>query len=143
MTSTLSKTVYTSAGAPSNPGKRINVGLLVGQQYDYQTDFPLKDRHGAPLSFTRQVNHIETGYNLEITGIRPIKYFPDWPNYFTPSNDFVYFRFSDVLLMKAEALLRGGAPTNAGSYGSSPESLVNAVRTHPSRGATPHGNRNH
>jgi hypothetical protein len=48
----------------------------------------------------------------------------------------VYFRLPDVLLMKAEAILRGGAPTIAGIYGNTALSLVNAVRTHSSRGAT-------
>jgi hypothetical protein len=39
--------------------------------------------------------------------------------------------------MKAEAILRGGTPTNAGSYGNSALSITNAIRTHPSRNATP------
>jgi len=37
--------------------------------------------------------------------------------------------------MKAEAILRGGTPTSAG-YGSNAKEIVNAIRTHPSRGAT-------
>ena len=40
--------------------------------------------------------------------------------------------------MKAEAILRGGTgATNAGGYGTSALDLVNAIRTHVSRGATP------
>lgn len=38
--------------------------------------------------------------------------------------------------MKAEAILRGGTATNAGSYGNSALTLVNAIRTHASRGAS-------
>ena len=38
--------------------------------------------------------------------------------------------------MKAEAILRGGTPTSAGIYGSTALSIVNAIRTDPSRGAT-------
>jgi len=128
--------VYNTAGSPPNPGNRINIGFLAGQQYDLTTDAPLTDRFGAPLIFTPEVKNIETGVNLEVTGIRPLKYAPDYPNLFSPDNDFVYFRFSDVLLMKAEAILRGGTPTNAGPYGSTALSMVNAIRTHPSRGAT-------
>jgi SusD family. len=40
------------------------------------------------------------------------------------SNDLPVFRYADVLLMKAEAILRGAAPTN----GDTPVSLVNRVR---------------
>ncbi|MEO7394860.1 MAG: RagB/SusD family nutrient uptake outer membrane protein [Chitinophagaceae bacterium] len=128
--------VYSSPGSPPNPANGINVGFLIGQQYDYFTGAALTDRPGAPLIFTPEVKNLETGSNLEVTGIRPIKYFPDWPNYFSPDNDFVFFRLPDVLLMKAEAILRGGTATNAGSYGNSATLIVNAIRTDPSRGAS-------
>ena len=127
---------YTYPGSPPNPGNHINVGFLAGQQYDLTTDAPLTDRTGAPLIFTPEVKNIETGANLEVTGIRPLKYAPDFSNLFSPGNDFVYFRFPDVLLMKAEAILRGGTPTNAGPYGNTALAIVNAIRTDPSRGAT-------
>ena len=128
--------VYSAANSPPNPSNEINVGFLVGQQYDYFTGASLDDGSGAPLIFTPEVHNIETGSNYRSAGIRPIKYFPDWPNYFSPDNDFVFFRLSDVLLMKAEAILRGGTGTNAGSYGDNAKSIVNAVRTHTSRGAS-------
>ena len=38
--------------------------------------------------------------------------------------------------MKAEAIFRGGSPTNAGSYGNSALAIINTIRTHPSRGAS-------
>ena len=38
--------------------------------------------------------------------------------------------------MKAEAILRGGTATNAGSYGNTATLIVNAIRTDPSRGAS-------
>ncbi|MGF2413349.1 RagB/SusD family nutrient uptake outer membrane protein [Ferruginibacter sp.] len=105
---------YTSPSAPANPGNRVNVGFLAGQQYNMTTDAPLKDRTGAPLAFTPDVKIVEKGTNLEVTGIRPYKYpidfqFDDNGNV---NNDYVYFRLGDVLLMKAEALLRSG---NAGA----------------------------
>src|SRR6185369_9047860 len=54
----------------------------------------------------------------------------------TIDNDYVYFRLADILLMKAEAILRGGTGTVAGPYGSTALALVNYIRTLPSRGAT-------
>lgn len=128
--------VYSSAGSPPNPANAVNAGLLIGQQYDYFSGAPLTDRSGAPLIFTREVKNIETGTNLEVTGIRPIKYFPDWSSLFSPDNDYVFFRLPDVLLMKAEAILRGGTGTNAGPYGNTAKSIVNAIRTDASRGAS-------
>ncbi|PUZ27034.1 Starch-binding associating with outer membrane [Chitinophaga costaii] len=114
----------TGTGGPANPGKRVNVGFLVGQQYNLTTDEPLQDRTGAPLIFTPEVSSIETGNNLEVTGIRVLKYSPDYANDGSGKvdNDFVYYRYPDVLLMKAEALLR-----QSNAAGALP--LVNQVRT--------------
>lgn len=114
----------------TNPGQRINVGFLVGQQYDLEKDTALKDRTGAPLSFTREVKSIETGTNLEVTGIRaykyPIDYINDGSN--NVENDFVYYRYSDVLLMKAEALTRSNGDASTAL------NLVNQIRA--KRGAS-------
>jgi hypothetical protein len=132
--------VYEYPGSPPNPGRRVNVGFLIGPQYNLFTDDPLTEGN-LPLIFTPEVKNIEPGPNLTMPGIRPIKYPPDYINFSIfqgspATNDFVYFRFPDVLLMKAEAILRQGTPTNAGAYGSTALSLVNAIRTHPSRSAT-------
>lgn len=129
---------YPTAGAPPNPGNRVNVGFLVGQQYDWTNDTLLRDRTGALMIFTPEVKIIETGNNLEITGIRAYKYPIDYPNDGSGNtdNDYVFFRLADVLLMKAEAILRGGTGTAAGTYGSTPVALVNSIRTHASRGAS-------
>ncbi|MGI4874910.1 MAG: RagB/SusD family nutrient uptake outer membrane protein [Janthinobacterium lividum] len=129
---------YKYKNGPANPGNRVNVGFLIGQQYDLTTDVPLTDRSGAPLAFTSSVKIIETGANLEVTGIRPMKYPPDVTNNSGGAidNDMVHFRLPDILLMKAEAILRGGTGTTAGTYGSTPLALVNAIRTDASRGAT-------
>jgi starch-binding outer membrane protein, SusD/RagB family len=127
---------YNTPEGPPNPGNRINMGFLFGQQYDLFTDEPLSDRTGKPLIFTREVAALETGYNLEVTGIRPQKYAFDYSNQVSFKNDWVYLRLSDVLLMKAEAILRGGNATSAGPYGSSPLELVNAIRVDPSRAAS-------
>lgn len=86
----------------------INVGFLVGQQTDEKGTL-LKDRRGNNLIFTPEVSIIERDPNhLEVGGIRVIKYPIDYANLATgiSENDWVYFRYADVLLMKAEALLR-------------------------------------
>jgi starch-binding outer membrane protein, SusD/RagB family len=113
-------------------------GFLIGQQFDGAGN-PLKDRTGAPLVFTPAVKAIEVGNNLEVTGIRVVKYPIDYTSGDNSNNDYVYFRIADVLLMKAEAILRGGTATaNPGTFGGASTALaiVNYVRTHPSRGAT-------
>ncbi|UOQ68668.1 RagB/SusD family nutrient uptake outer membrane protein [Hymenobacter volaticus] len=131
---------YETAGGPPNPGKRINVGFLVGQQYNLTTDAPLTTRGGAPLVFTKDINLFEKGADLEAKGIRPIKYPVDYASELNSGNscdnDHVTFRLADVLLMKAEAILRGGTATSAGTYGTTPLAIVNSLRTHPSRGAS-------
>lgn len=91
----------------------MRVGFLEGQQYDVNGK-PLKDRKGNLLAFTRDVQLKESGNNLEVTGIRVIKYAPDFytsansKDNNEASNDYVFFRYADVLLMKAEALMRTG-----------------------------------
>ena len=132
-------TTYQYQNGPTNPGRRVNVGFLVGQQYNLTTDAPLTDRTGAPLAFTREVKIIETdASSLERTGIRPMKYAPDFTNNGagTIDNDMVHMRLPDILLMKAEAILRGGTATTAGAYGNSALALVNSIRTNPSRNAS-------
>jgi hypothetical protein len=78
------------------------------------------------LAFTKEVSLRETGDNLEITGIRVIKYPFDYASAGDQKdNDWVIFRFADVLLMKAEAQMRSGGDGLA---------VVNQVRA--KRGAT-------
>ncbi len=108
----------------------VRVGFLIGQQFD-QNGVALKDRRGNNLIFTPEVSIIERDQNhLEVAGIRVIKYPVDYANLANgqAENDWVYFRYSDVLLMKAEAQLRTNATGPA-------LTLVNSVRT--VRGATP------
>ena len=123
---------YNYPAALPNPGHRTNVGFLIGQQYNLTTDAALNARNPstAPLSFTRAVKINEPDPNtLEFTGIRVIKYPFDYANSGgQKDNDFVMFRFADVLLMKAEAILRGGTGTVAGTYGSTAAALVNSIR---------------
>ncbi|HEX8313867.1 MAG TPA: RagB/SusD family nutrient uptake outer membrane protein, partial [Flavisolibacter sp.] len=115
-----------------NPGNRIIVGFLVGQQYNLTNDAPLRSGDGGPtahpLIYTPDVKLVVTGSNLEVTSIRIFKYPVDWANTGsgTWNNDYIYFRLADVMLIKAEALLRTNA---AGAL-----TIVNAIRAN--RGAT-------
>ena len=63
-------------------------------------------------------------------GYRSIKFFPDINDYNIYSrnqdNDFPIFRYADVILMKCEAIVRGGTPTN----GDTPMSLFNQIRAY-------------
>jgi len=86
----------------------IKVGMLIGQQLG-PGGVQLKDRKGNPLIFQREVNLLETDpIAIELNGIRVVKYVPDYGPQFPTSNDWVFYRYTDVLLMRAEALLRTG-----------------------------------
>lgn len=104
----------------------LRAGFLVGQQLGTGGK-PLQDRGGAPLIFAPALNLL---YSDEKVGIRVIKYLPNRANFDNPGNDYVLFRYADVLLMKAEAILRGGTATG----GATALSIVNQIRT--LRGAT-------
>ncbi len=94
--------------AGSTPISGLRPGFLVGQQFNEKGE-AIKDRKGAPLAYTPEIaaNMIETGANLEVTGIRVVKYPPDYSNYGGPAgNDYMIFRYPDVVLMVAEAKLR-------------------------------------
>lgn len=91
--------------------RRQNVGFFVGQQYSWVTNQPLMARNPAsqPLVFTREVTIRTSGTTLETAGIRVLKYPFDYASLGQKNNDWVVLRYSDVLLMKAEALLRSGS----------------------------------
>ncbi|MES2775504.1 MAG: RagB/SusD family nutrient uptake outer membrane protein [Bacteroidota bacterium] len=103
-------------------------GLLVNQQFN-ENGVAIKDRQGAPLAFQPAIasNMIETGANKEVTGIRVMKYPPDYTQYGNPAgNDLMIFRYADVVLMVAEARGRNGDMPGA-------LTMVNALRA--ARGA--------
>lgn len=101
------------AGATNKSGLRP--GFLVGQQYN-ELGVAIKDRKGNPLAYnpTIAANMIETGSNLEVTGIRVVKYVPDYAYYGGPAgNDLMIFRYADLVLMVAEAKQRTGDAAGA------------------------------
>ena len=72
---------------------------------------------------------LNTGKNVTgwSQGYKSVKYFviqDDYKNGRNQSNDLPIFRYADVLLMKAEAILRGAAATG----GDTPASLVKQIR---------------
>ena len=86
----------------------IGRGFLIGQQYD-SDGTPLKNRQGAPLSFTKEIPAIVG--NGEETGMRLLKYHPfDPTDAENQNNSFrkhqILFRYADAHLMKAEAMMR-------------------------------------
>ncbi|MBC7745090.1 MAG: RagB/SusD family nutrient uptake outer membrane protein [Flavobacterium sp.] len=119
----------------SFPGLTDKIGLrsgfLVGQQFG-PNNIPLKDRSGNPLIFSENANLL---FSTENQGIRVVKYIPK-PNATNTDiieqagNDYVFLRWGDVVLMKAEAILRGGTDP----LGQTPLSIVNDLRS--IRGAT-------
>ena len=65
----------------------------------------------------------EIAWNI---GYRNIKFYPDATSTSrNQNNDVPFLRYSDILLMKAEAILRGGTAT----LGDTPLSLVNTIRS--------------
>jgi len=104
----------------------VKIGFNVGQQYN-ENGVALKDRRGNALAFTPEVSIIEKDVNhLEVAGIRVYKYAIDYSQIGNPNNDWVYFRYADVLMMKAEALMRTSNTSGA-------LTIVNTIRA--SRGA--------
>ncbi|WP_162996408.1 RagB/SusD family nutrient uptake outer membrane protein [Mucilaginibacter celer] len=103
----------------------LRAGFAVGQQYG-PGHVALKQRGGQPLVFTENVN---LNFSTEAQGIRVFKYFPH-PNAdgTVPDNgednDYVILRYADVLLEKAEAILRGGTDPS----GQTALLIVNQVR---------------
>jgi len=117
-----------------------NAGFLIGQAYAPKgtkkgnnkagPGIPLaalEDRSGSPLKFTRDFSLYASS---EEKGIRFIK-FPlslencnSSNNGWNAENDFPVFRYADMRLMKAEAILRGG------SSDEQPLAIVNELRRH-------------
>lgn len=105
----------------------FNAGFLAGQQYKYVGGVrtKVKDRSGSDLVFTPDVSLF---FSTESKGIRTMKYPMEYTasnNNFEGKNDYVFFRYADALLMKAEAILRGGTATG----GETALSIVNSLRT--------------
>lgn len=94
------------------------------------------DEDGNPIVLTQTVTldnptDVQLGVGDDIEGYnqgwRSVKFFvidDDFKNGRNQSNDLPIFRYADILLTKAEAILRGGNATN----GDTPMSLFNQIR---------------
>ncbi|MDQ4139988.1 MAG: RagB/SusD family nutrient uptake outer membrane protein [Bacteroidota bacterium] len=108
----------------------------VGLDKDYKGPNPT-DKIAWPLEiFPELVLENEASMDIgndilsQAYGVRSIKFAPD-PNSSTDrhqNNDFPVFRLSDIILMKAEAILRGVAATTVNGEVQTPEVLVNKIR---------------
>lgn len=88
--------------------------------YDLYIDSIITLRQDVPAM---DVGNDEIAWNM---GIRNIKFYPDANSASrNQNNDAPVYRYSDIILMKAEAILRGGTPT----LGHTALSLVNMVRS--------------
>lgn len=83
----------------------IGYGFLIGQQYDASGN-KLKDRAGNDLVFTKELKGLIG--NGEADGMRLLKYHPAVDNSTWTGHEII-FRFADAHLMRAEAMMRGGA----------------------------------
>lgn len=99
---------------PSDDALNIPQGILVGQQYKKNGE--LIDG----VNYAKETQLLGADPNA---GYKLLKNTPDF------STKLVYFRYADVLLMKAEAILRGGTSSDTAL------DIINEIRT--SRNATP------
>lgn len=112
-------------------------------QYDAATGEKTSVRNnykGEDVTFTRSITlktgaesaELNTGADMKgwCQGYRSIKFFPNISEYNTygrnQSNDIPVFRYADILLMKAEAIVRGGSATK----GDTPMGLFNQIRSY-------------
>ncbi len=119
--------------------------VICGQAYVYDPSTYLPtttlalDKNGDPLSLTKYISlgsaqnweQIDVGNDLTgfSQGARTVKFFiieTDYSDSRNQSNDTPIFRYADILLMKAEAIVRGGTATN----GDTALSLFNQIRSY-------------
>ena len=131
-------------------GENIGLPSFDVYQYDNATGDPTNIRNtygGENVTFTKAITlkedltanppvvpnaDLNCGADLKgwTQGYRSIKFFPDINDYNNFSrnqdNDFPIFRYADIILMKCEAIVRGGTATN----GDTPMSLFNQIRAY-------------
>lgn len=131
-------------------GENIDLPSFDVYQYDNATGEPTDIRNtygGENVTFTKSITlkedltanppvvpNADLNCGADLTGwtqgYRSIKFFPDINDYNNFSrnqdNDVPIFRYADVILMKCEAITRGGTATN----GDTPMSLFNQIRAY-------------
>ena len=97
--------------------------------YEYKNG---EDNPPTDSTFVEGNADLDCGADLRgwTQGYRSIKFFPDINDYNlydrNQDNDVPIFRYADVILMKCEAIKRGGTATN----GDTPQSLFNQIRAY-------------
>lgn len=120
--------------------------FLVGQQYSDLYPYP-PDKNilahsttdllydDMPLAYQPSFTLLSDPSNAgRLSGARQIKYYPEAGANGSQSNDVVLFRLADIILMRAEAIMRG-APV--GATGSADE-LINQIRLRAYSGDATH-----
>jgi len=90
---------------------------------------------GAEVVLSKEITLVEENEKLDVgnsttgfcQGYKSVKWFikdADFKNDRNQSNDLPIFRYADIVLLKAEAILRGATATN----GDTPQSLFNQIR---------------
>ncbi len=106
----------TTYGAVNNACSEDSANLPITYQLEYTREVIFEDEDNFDIG---------DDFQSEGMGYRCNKYYPDNASSTKyQSNDVVIFRYADILLMKAEAILRGGTQT----LGQTPLDLVNTVR---------------
>ncbi|MFP4488104.1 MAG: RagB/SusD family nutrient uptake outer membrane protein [Bacteroidales bacterium] len=91
--------------------KRLTDTWLMGQQYTPSGDSVYINKPDKPLKFTKELPSLYS--TEEYHGYRNGKYEIEIGCKASMSNDFPYFRYADILLMKAECLMRLGSEDEA------------------------------
>lgn len=127
----------------SLPGDERNQSIVGGPIYYFDSNRNLTTDpviyEGQQLVFTKEITlksgsvpeEINTGKDVNgwSQGYKSVKWFPTYDDYVNgrnQSNDVPIFRYADIILTKAEAILRGGSATN----GDTPASLLNQIRSY-------------
>lgn len=133
-----------------NTGENIGMTTFDVYQYDNTTGMPTDVRNtynGQDVTFSKSITlkndptanppvvpNADLNCGADMTGwtqgYRSIKFFPDINDYNVYSrnqdNDVPIFRYADIILMKCEAITRGGSAT----LGDTPMSLFNEIRAY-------------
>lgn len=133
-----------------NTGENIGMATFDVYQYDNTTGMPTNVRNtynGQDVTFSKSITlkndptanppvvpNADLNCGADMTGwtqgYRSIKFFPDINDYNVYSrnqdNDVPIFRYADIILMKCEAIVRGGTET----LGDTPMSLFNQIRSY-------------
>lgn len=130
--------LFEDKGKAGDRAKSVLMGpVFVYDPKTYEpTDEPALDTQGKQIVLTKDITlrtpndpTLDVGVDAESynQGYRSVKFFvidDDFKNGRHQSNDLPIFRYADILLTKAEAILRGGNATN----GDTPVSLFNQIR---------------